>query len=152
MTELVSEVLSINKLAEDMAAQILCKALLETRPVRMTQPAMEVALQELQFARSKLKKEHRARAHHTLVPAADFAAMKASGKSKEVLLKEMIAENKDVFDAEAIKIDPKSECVAKIESKLLGDLEAEFWSQFELRFTGSAFLFLFEGVQKKKHL
>ena len=134
--EAVAEVLALNTLAEDLAAQIICRALGESRPVKSTQRQMEDVIHEMQEARHRLQLEHRARTHHTLIPTAEYAALKATGRSKDELLRKIIDENKDIYDSEAIKIDPRTECASKIESKLLSSLELDFWATFELQYRG----------------
>jgi len=48
----------------------------------------------------------------------------------------MTSDLKDIFDPEAIKTDPRTECNTRIESQLLIDLEAQYWSLLELQFIG----------------
>ncbi len=136
LQELSLEVMGICKTAEDMVAQLVCRSIAESRKPVMSPAQMESAMQELQLARSKLKRENRARVHHSLVRRADYDALKASGKTKDAVIKSMIEQARDAFDPEAIRIDPKTDCVGKIESRLLMDAETNFWSAFELQFKG----------------
>ena len=141
LMEVAAEVASIANRAEDLAKQIICKSIIEIRPVNSTQQQMEDALNELQSASIKLKKMHNMRPHHSLVPTAEYSSVAKLGMTEDAILKAMIMENKDIFDEEAIRMDPKTECVTKIESKLV-DLEYDFWSRFKLTFKGYLFPFL----------
>jgi len=132
----IAEVQNINETAEDMASYIICRALLENKPGKITQTQMEDGLAEIQDARTRLKKEHLARIHHTIVPINEYLGLKSRTKTRDEMFKQLLSVNKDAFDSEAVKIDPKTECITKIGSKLLIDLEAEYWSSFEIRFTG----------------
>lgn len=121
-------------MAEDTISQILAKGIAESRVAKLRQQDMEDIIEEMQAARDQLKANHKDRIHHTLIPFSDYLALKSTGKTKDALLKQLLDDNKDIYDSEATKFDPKIDCTTKIDSKLLADLELEFWRQFYLRY------------------
>lgn len=131
----MTEVSNLNELARSLVLQMMTRSLNESRPARLTQPQLEIALIGLQDTRIMMKKDRKARIQHTLISLDEYSAMH-TGKDKARLLKDFTENPKEIYDPEAIKINPRYECSTIIESRLLMDLEIEYWNLLELRFTG----------------
>ena len=51
-------------------------------------------------------------------------------------LQKMLAAEKDVFDPEAPKIDPRVECISHVRNKKMLETEELLWTSFIIKYAG----------------
>jgi hypothetical protein len=135
--DVLEEYVDLGNMAEDLATQILCKGLLESRPLKSTYQQMVDVLYHLEDQRHQEVQEGKAGLHFPVMTLEEFKAAKEAQQGKKPSKQPQQPRGDEADnDREATRIDPTIECMTVLATDWLPALETDYWNSYKLLFKG----------------